>query len=162
MQHALKDLEQDPNLIMRAMWVLARLVRIEDRVRFGEPSEILHSLVPCVFAAGNESSRYGGRPKNNSSPTEARRKQFPPSAMLALSFPPSAHPELVEACPEALEGPALRLSKGANGGDGAPGTAAAQVGCTRWDGAQSGRRATWEQHSLIPIHSGCRSYPTAW
>ena len=134
MQHALKDLEQDPNLIMRAMWVLARLVRIEDRVRFGEPSGFLHSLVPCVFVAGNESSRYGGRPINNSSPTEVRRKQFPPSAMLALSFPPSAHPELVEACPEALEGPVLRLSKGANGGDGAPGTAAAQVGCARWDG----------------------------
>ena len=54
MQHALKDLEQDPNLIMRAMWVLARLVRIEDRVEFGEPSGILHSLVPCVFVAGNE------------------------------------------------------------------------------------------------------------
>ena len=41
--------------------------------------------------------------KDNSSPTEARRQQFPPSAMPALSFPPSAHPEPVEgACPEAL------------------------------------------------------------
>ena len=97
------------------MWVLARLVRIEDRVRFGEPSGILHSLVPCVFVAGNESSRYGGRPKNNSSPTEARRKQFPPSAMLALSFPPSAHPELAEACPEALEGGERRGRCAGNG-----------------------------------------------
>ena len=43
--------------------------------------------------------------KDNSSPTEARWKQFPPSAMPALSFPPSAHPEPVEgACPELDEG----------------------------------------------------------